>query len=185
MRVFYAQERPSRNPKTDLFGFDTVSRLDYNERTMEKAHPGIQSAKAEPILTWKVHLIRENPVKVLLIAPVLLISLLVCYVFTHSPIFMAVTLALLASSLADFLFPVRYEINERGASSKTLLGRTFMEWDRVKKYYLDDHGIKLSTLPRPGRLEAYRGLYLRFGGNQDEVIGVVRRMRDAVRSKDG
>ena len=166
---------------------DTASGLEYNQPTMEKAHPGIESgaAEAEPILAWKVHLVREYPAKVLLIIPVMLISLLVCYIFTHSPIFMAVILALLASSLADFLFPVRYEITERGASSKTLVGRTFVEWDRVKKYYLDDHGIKLSTLPRPGRLEAYRGLYLRFGGNQDEVIQAVRRMRDAVRSKDG
>ena len=152
---------------------------------MEKAHPGVQPAGAEPILAWKVHLVREHPAKVLLIAPVLLISLLICYIFTHSPIFVAVTLALLASSLADFLFPVRYEISEQGASSRALLGRTFVSWARVKKYYLDDHGIKLSTLPRPGRLEAYRGLYLRFGGNQDEVIEAVRRMRDAVRSKDG
>lgn len=140
---------------------------------------------AAPVLAWKVHLIRENPAKVLLIAPVVVMSLLVCYIFTHSPIFMAVTLALLASSLADFLFPIRYEMSEQGASSRTLLGRTFVEWDRVKKYYLDDHGIKLSTLPRPGRLEAYRGLYLRFGGNQDEVIEAVRRMRDAARSQDG
>ncbi|HET6452986.1 MAG TPA: hypothetical protein VFI02_01155 [Armatimonadota bacterium] len=154
---------------------------------MDRAHLQVESglAQAEPILAWKVHLVRENPAKVLLIAPVLVISLLVCYIFTHSLVFMAVTFALLASSLADYLFPVRYEINERGASSRTLLRRTFVEWDRVRKYYLDDHGIKLSTLPRPGRLEAYRGLYLRFGGNRDEVIEAVRRMRDAVRAKDG
>ena len=152
---------------------------------MEKVHLGIEgTAKAEPILTWKVHLVRGNPAKVLLIAPILAVSLLVCYIFTHSLIFMAVTLALLASSLADFLFPVRYEITEVGASAKTLLGRTFVTWDRVRKYYLDDHGIKLSTLPRPGRLEVYRGLYLRFGGNQDQVIEAVRRMRDAIRSKN-
>jgi len=152
---------------------------------MEKAHPGIESAHAEPILVWRVHLVREHPAKVLLIAPVLFASLLICYVFTHSPIFMAVTLLLLMSSLADFLFPVRYEITEQGASSKTLLARTSVTWDRVRKYYLDDHGIKLSTLPRPGRLEAYRGLYLRFGDNQEEVMEVVRRMRDAACTKGG
>ena len=152
---------------------------------MEKAQLGIEgAAKAEPILAWKVHLVREHPAKMLLIAPVLVFSLVVCYVFTHSPVFMAVTFILLASSLADFLFPIRYEITERGASSKTLLGRNAVEWKRVKKYYLDDRGIKLSTLPRPGRLEAYRGLHLRFGDNRDQVIEAVRRMRDAVHSGD-
>jgi hypothetical protein len=85
---------------------------------------------------------------------------------------------LLISSLADFLFPVRYEINERGASVRTLLGRTFIEWERVRKYYLDDHGIKLSPLIKPGRLEAYRGVYLKFGSRRDEITEAVRRIRD-------
>ena len=156
---------------------------------MEKAHPRIDSgsdgvASAELILAWKVHLLREEPSRMLLIAPVVLASLLVSYILFQSLLFPAVALLLFTCALSDYVFPVRYEITDRGASSRSLTGRTFVEWDRVKKYYLDDRGIKLSTLGRPGRLEAYRGVYLRFGGNRDEVIRAVRRMRDAARSDD-
>ena len=114
----------------------------------------------------------------LLIASIVLASLVVGYVFFHSLLFLAVILFLFTSALAEFLFPIRYEINVRGASSHTLLGTTFIEWDRVKKYYLDDSGIKLSPLVKPGRLEAYRGVYLRFGSHRDKVIQTVRRMQD-------
>jgi hypothetical protein len=152
------------------------------EKTYSKMQPGpVGEAAAESILTWKVHLLRENPVKALLILPVLTLSLLVCYIIFHNVLGMAVTLFLITSSFADFLFPVRYDITRQGASAKTLLGRTVIEWNRVKKYYLDDHGIKLSPLHRQTRLEAYRGVYLRFGGRRDEVIEAVRSMRDVVR----
>jgi len=143
-----------------------------------------ESISAEPILAWKVHLLRESPAKVLLIAPLVAASLLACYLMFRSPLLLAVTVFLLISSLADYLFPVRYEINERGASVRTLLGRTFIEWERVRKYYLDDHGIKLSPLKKPGRLEAYRGVYLRFGSNRDRIIEVVRRMQDVRNARE-
>ena len=135
-------------------------------------------------LVWKVHLLREHPAKTLLIAPVVLGSLLACYFIFHNLLPMVVVAFLFMSALAEFLFPIRYELDEKGASSRTLLGRTFIEWDRVKKYYLDDRGIKLSTLEKQGRLEAYRGIYLRFGKNREKVTEAVRRLRDA-RCADG
>lgn len=135
-------------------------------------------------LVWKVHLLREDPAKTLLIAPVVLGSLLACYLIFHNLLPLVVVTFLFMSALAEYLFPIRYELDEKGAASRTLLGRTFIEWDRVKKYYLDDRGIKLSTLEKQGRLEAYRGIYLRFGKNRDEVTEAVRRMRDA-RCADG
>ena len=154
---------------------------------MEKAYQEADSTRAssaEPVLGWKVHLLREEPAKVLLIAPVVLASLFACYVIFHSILLLAIILLMFASSLAEFLFPIRYEINGCGASARTLLSRTSIEWDRVKRYYLDDRGIKLSPLARPGRLEAYRGIYLRFGSRRDEVTQAVRRMRDAGRADE-
>jgi hypothetical protein len=155
---------------------------------MEKAYPEIDSRSTaiavEPILAWKVHLLREDPKKVLLIAPVVLASLVVSYFLFHSLLLPAVALLIFASALSEYIFPVRYEITSAGATARTMVGRTAVGWDRVKKYYVDDRGIKLSTLPSSGRLEAYRGVYLRFGGSRDEVIEAVRRMRDATHSSD-
>lgn len=140
---------------------------------------------AESVLTWRVHLLNEEPKRALLIAPAVVLGLLATYAFFHSVLSMALVLLLLLASLADYLFPVRYEITSEGASCRTLFSRTFIEWRRVKKYYVDAHGIKLSPLARQGRLEAYRGVYLRFGDRKDAVIEVVRRMRDVVSTGSG
>jgi hypothetical protein len=126
---------------------------------MHRANLEIESRSAgaisaEPILAWKVHLLRENPSRLLLIASVVLGGLLVSFLITHSLLFPAIALVIFAGALSDYLFPIRYEIAERGASCRTLGGRTFIEWSRVKKYYLDDRGIKLSPLEIRGRLEA-------------------------------
>ena len=145
---------------------------------MEAETGSAKAINTEPILTWKVHLLRDEPRKLLLILPVIAFSLLVCFSTFRSPLLMVIVLFLFCSSLADFLFPVRYEIDEQGASARTLFSRTYIEWSRVKKYYTDGLGIKLSPLNTQGRLTAFRGVYLRFGDRKDEVIEVVRRMRD-------
>jgi hypothetical protein len=150
---------------------------------MDRAHLESESdsavaVSAEPVLAWKVHLLKEEPAKVLLIAPVVFASLLACYIIFRNPLPLAVILFLFASSLAEYLFPIHYEISRRGASMRTPFGRTYIGWDRVNKCYVDDRGIKLSPLGKPGRLEAYRGVYLRFGDRAYEVKETVRRMRD-------
>lgn len=166
----------------NIGGYGSFDTLMSKAQIRTKVAPAMYSA--EPILAWKVHLLREEPRKMLLIAPVVSVSLVVGYVFTHSLLLPAVTLFLFMCALSEYLFPVRYQLSETDAAARTLLSRTRVEWDRVRKYYLDDRGIKLSTLGKPGRLEAYRGLYLRFGENREEIIEVVRKIRDG-RAVDG
>ncbi|MHB1456835.1 MAG: hypothetical protein ACYC0V_07965, partial [Armatimonadota bacterium] len=129
-----------------------------------------QSASTyDVILTWRVHLLRNNPKKLLPVIPVLILSLMICYSMFHSIFYLIVVTMLFIIALADFLFPVRYEITGKSAASLALFSRSRIEWDSVKKYYLDDSGIKLSPFENHTRLEAYRGVYLRFGNNKDEV----------------
>ena len=153
---------------------------------MQKAHDileaGSTKSHAEPILTWTVHLLREQPAKLLLVIPAAALSLVASRVFfgTFTPGLIA--LFLITASLAEYLFPIRYEIDSSGASARTLTARTRIEWSRVKRFYLDDRGLKLSPLSRRTRLEAYRGVYLRFGDRRDEVIEAVKEIRDAVQT---
>lgn len=137
-----------------------------------------ETRNAEPILTWRVCLLREQPAKMLLVAPIVFAGIVVSIILFRSLIFTAVTFFLFLSSLAEYIFPISYEIDKEGASSKALIGKTRIEWKNVKKYYIDEHGIKLSPLKKQSRLEAYRGVYLRFGNRRDEVIRIVRMMRD-------
>lgn len=54
---------------------------------------------------------------------------------------------------------------------------TEIKWENVKRCYVDDLGVKLSPLDRASRIEAFRGVYLRFGDNQDAVIEAVKSLR--------
>jgi hypothetical protein len=53
-----------------------------------------------------------------------------------------------------------------------------IKWTSVKRCYLDDFGVKLSPLDRKSRLEAFRGVYLRFGDNQNQVIETVKSLKE-------
>lgn len=137
------------------------------------------AATEEPILVWKVHLLKEQPWRVLPAVPVVALSFLISCVYCPNIIMPLVVSLLFFSALSEYLFPVTYKISARGASRRTLFGYASIEWGSVRKCYLDDHGVKLSPLIRQSRLEAYRGVYLRFGDRRDEIIEAVRNLRYA------
>ncbi len=80
-------------------------------------------------------------------------------------------------SLSDFLLPVRFELWPDRAVCRMLLKSAEIKWADVKQCYLDDYGVKLSPLGTASRLEAFRGVYLRFADNEPEVIKAVKELR--------
>lgn len=83
----------------------------------------------------------------------------------------------MTASLADFLFPVTYIISEDKAECRMLFKSAEIRWKNVRRCYLDDFGIKLSPLGRRTRLEAFRGVYLRFSHNDQQVTEAVQSLR--------
>jgi len=131
----------------------------------------------DAILRWTVHLAPERPVKLLCALGVVAFA---CFA-AHWAIGVLGSLAVavaLVGSLADFLFPVTYEITSDRATCRMLLKRAEVQWRNVRRCYLDQTGVKLSPLDRRSRLEVFRGVYLRFNGNREQVIETVKAMRD-------
>jgi hypothetical protein len=91
---------------------------------------------------------------------------------------LAVATIMLAST-ADFIFPVKFRVDADGVECSTVFKRTTIQWSQVRRCYLDDEGVKLSPLAQASRLEAFRGVYLRFNNNRDEVVESVKRLRGA------
>jgi len=129
------------------------------------------------ILSWTVHLAAVYRSK-LPVALALILFAAFCAWFVLGPIGSFAVLIALSSSISEFLFPVRYQITPTKAMCKTILKHTELEWSRVKQCYVDDDGIKLSTVGNRSRLEAFRGIYLRFNGNREQVIEAVRFARE-------
>ncbi len=132
----------------------------------------------KPILAWTVHLVRQSPQKLAWIVPLFLVSFF-CGLNLMGPLGGVVVVVAMVTTLADFLFPVYYQLTPERASCKRRFGVTEICWKNVKRYYLDDFGIKLSPLAKLTRLEAYRGVYLRFDNdNKEKIIETVKSLRD-------
>lgn len=128
---------------------------------------------------WKVHMLSSEPSKLLLILPVVILSGVICYFIFKSILYLAVMLILYIIALSDYIFPIKYITTNETASARTVFSFSAIKWADVKKYYIDQFGIKLSPFNNRTKLEAYRGVYLRFGKYKDQVVDVVKRMRDA------
>ena len=128
---------------------------------------------------WTVHLARKHPVKGVVAIGALALAA-VCGYCAIGPLGALAAVLLITGSLAEFLLPVKYTLTPQRATASTLLKSTSVEWEKIRCCYLDDCGVKLSTLDSPSRLEAFRGLYLRFGddkANREQVIEAVRSLR--------
>ena len=117
------------------------------------------------ILKWKVHLLKRKPER---LAPLLLIF--ACAAFCVWLIFRNLipalaALVLLLTSTCDFFLPVSYQLTEQGAQANGLLSRDFLAWKEVLRVLPLANGVVLSPLPAASRLDAFRGVTLRFASD--------------------
>jgi len=128
-------------------------------------------------LEWTVHLARLRPRQArAAIAVILLAGAAAGYGF-RSPLLGVLAVVLLTAAVSDYLFPLRYALRPEGVSVRGLLHRRVLAWPRVRRVTKDDLGVKLSPLARPSRLEAYRGIYLWFADNADQVMAAIAHYR--------
>jgi len=124
---------------------------------------------SEPLkLTWTVHLARKQRGRGAVTACLVVLAACAGWLYAGPLAAVVVTIALMLS-LSEFFFPVRYEIDESAATARCM-GRTKrVERAQVTNCYVDSDGVKLSTCGGNRRLEPFRGLYLRFDGNSEQV----------------
>ncbi|MER3465869.1 MAG: hypothetical protein C4340_01320, partial [Armatimonadota bacterium] len=79
---------------------------------------------------------------------------------------------------AEFMLPVRYRLDARGASRKVGWSLTQIEWKDVRRVIEGTDGVKLSPLDRSSRLAPFRGVYLRFGSMQQDVLDLIAYWRE-------
>lgn len=82
-------------------------------------------------------------------------------------------LAIVATT-AEMWFPLKYRLDENEARVRCGLSVTAIRWANIKRLIDVEGGIRLSPLDRPSRLDAFRGVHLRFAGNEETVLGKIR-----------
>jgi hypothetical protein len=78
---------------------------------------------------------------------------------------------------SEYWLPLRYRLDERGASVRCGFSVTSVEWEAVKRVAESDVGVRLSPLEKPTRLAQFRGVFLRYAGNRDQVLEYVKNLR--------
>jgi hypothetical protein len=121
-------------------------------------------------LTWSVHLARRRPRQAAAAVALIVFASLAAGIGFRSALLGVLACALLTASIGDFLFPLTFSLTDDGVEVRGLLHRRRMAWSQVRRMMRDELGVKLSPLAKRSRLDAYRGIYLWFEGNADDVM---------------
>jgi hypothetical protein len=93
--------------------------------------------------------------------------------FGH-PIMGVIGFSVVMISSAEMFLPLKYRLDDTGARVRCGFSVTSVDWASVKRLVEAQGGVQLSPLPKASRLDAFRGVYLRYAGNEALVKGKIR-----------
>ena len=130
-------------------------------------------AADDETLTWSVDLGSFRPGRRFI---VLGIALLVAFIGLQmgGPLLGAIGLLVVLVSTAELFLPLKYRVDAEGAQVRCGLSVTAIPWSNVRRLIPMADGVRLTPLEKPGRLDEFRGVYLRYGNIAEEVSGKIR-----------
>lgn len=137
-----------------------------------------QSVPLEPQapnpLKWDVRLGSEQPTKQLVVFLAAICAGIVGFLLLHQWLVAVIGFLAIIASTTELFFRTKYRLDSEGARAQCGMSVTSMDWVNVKRVIPDEVGVLLSPLEKSGRLDAFRGVYLRFAGNREEVLAKIR-----------
>ena len=125
-------------------------------------------------LEWVCHPAKKNPKVTVLVTIFIFIIIGAVYYATMSVWFGVLAVLILFGSLTSFYFPTAYKLTDDEIMVKTTTQTLKKKWSQYRTFYPDKNGVLLSPFVRPSRMENFRGIYLKFWYNKDEVIAFVK-----------
>jgi uncharacterized membrane protein len=125
-------------------------------------------------LKWSSHPLKKNFWVTILVVIFLFAIWLGVYLTTGNPLLLALSVVIMLGSLSSFFLPTRYELDDDKVKIIYLISMRERRWDTFRSYYVDKNGVLLSPFERPSRLENFRGLYIRFNKNKEQVVDFVK-----------
>ena len=127
-----------------------------------------------PLLEYLCHPARRDMRITVLATVFIIICVILVWLISYSLLLVALAVLILFGSLAGFYFPTRYRFYDDHLIVKTTAQTLRKEWSQFRSYYPDKNGVLLSPFGRPTRLENFRGLYIKFAGNRQAVMDIVK-----------
>ena len=137
---------------------------------MSGASEQIEDSKISEAIRWRVRLSDKAPQKSWAIGTCALLAFVVGTFLFRNVGLGVVGFAIISGSTAEFWLGTSFQIDKKGATVRTGLSVAVIDWSDVKRVLFDANGIKLSPLEDAGTMDAFRGVYLRYGaGNQERI----------------
>lgn len=128
-------------------------------------------------MEWIVRLWEQAPEKRWLALLVAIGSAGLGWVLFRAVILAFVGFAAIMGSTSEYWLPLRFKLDARGASVRCGVSVTAIDWSAVKRVAESEIGVRLSPLEKPTRTAQFRGVFLRYAGNRDQVLEYVNNLR--------
>ena len=125
------------------------------------------------VLKWRSHPFKIKILTSFLVILCLLAVWISVYLTTFSVLMTAVSFIILLGALSPFFLPTDYELTSDKIKVRFFFSQREKEWSFYRSFYVDKNGVLLSPFEKPSRLENFRGMYIRFGQNKNQVVKFV------------
>ena len=138
----------------------------------------LPSRDTGPILAWRVHLLRRTPQRLPLLLAAILCAALCVWLIFRSPLPALAAILLLVGSISEYLFPIAYRITPEGIAADAPTSHLRLRWKEARRCLAAADSMTITPLPVPSRLDAFRGVTLRFAtegepGDRASVLAAV------------
>lgn len=127
-------------------------------------------------LSWVSHPAKVRKIATTMVLLFIVAVFIVVYSVTYSILMVMLAAFIFLGTLSTFFFPTRYELTKDKIKAKYLVNRVEKEMKNFRSYYPDKNGVLLSPFTRPSRLENFRGLYIRYHQNKNEVDSFIKKI---------
>ena len=140
----------------------------------EVGKPDGSSADEGLVLEWACHPVKRRPLVSVGVSLFIVVVVVLVFFATGSGWFTLLAILILLGSLAKFYLPTRYRLSDRRITVRTTTQTLHKDWSLYRSCWPDKNGVLLSPFEGQSRLENFRGLYLMFEGNADQVVAFVK-----------
>ena len=130
---------------------------------------------AVDVLRWRHSPWSKRPLKTWALLLVNLAIVAIVYITFPEKGFTGLAVLLMFGMTLSMLIPIRYEFSRKGVTVFFLGTRSFRRWEHYRNFYVHKEGIFLTSMKKPSGLDPFRGHFLYYGNNRNEVVEYARR----------
>jgi len=126
-----------------------------------------------PTLEWQFRAWEREPKRRLVaIVAMALAGLGGLYLLNHV-LFALIGVVVIFVSTAELFLPIKFRLDANEARQSCGISVTAIRWADVKRLTEQTDGVRLSPFEKSHRLDAFRGVFLRYASNESEVLGTI------------